>query len=451
MPDPVGRSRRARVLPLSTLPRRRAAAMVRAPAAFEGSLEQFAARYVLPNLPLPDAVARFNRSLVDYCREQLPLFLVRQVGLTERGRDYLTAEGDRFRATDNAPAWAVHYAVFHDLEVQGEQFARFIDGLPTHMFDAMRAMDSSVHDAGWHIAHIYNVKDGNTDFQHWDRETLTWRFVRNIHPCNYFLVPLVHWQASGGDERVIVYFAHLYAQRYADIWPDFLALARAEPIPYHTLFGQIRLAYGTDEPTSPAVRGSPGPASAKQPAGHGRAVGAEPAPGPGAARKPLTDGQVARKMRTESAWYYTRRMHSDPRGRTPSQMWGEHDAEALRLREEALKLYDAGKLSRSGRPKNADTGGVGVGRIEAPNSPSSAGAQPSVTYHHSRLCFKADQIEPLPMDGSFRVVTKVGTFQMTKAQFYRDFANVVGSRSYRTPGGYHYPTLPARAERHRVH
>lgn len=71
-------------------------------------------------------------------------------------------------------------------------------------------------------------------------------------------------------------------------------------------------------------------------------------------------------------------------------------------------------------------------------------------YRHTCLCFKADQIEPLPMDGSFRVTTNAGTFQMTKAEFYRVFANVLLTRSYRAPGGYHYSVLPQRAERYRV-
>jgi curved DNA-binding protein CbpA len=68
-----------------------------------------------------------------------------------------------------------------------------------------------------------------------------------------------------------------------------------------------------------------------------------------------------------------------------------------------------------------------------------------VMYEFSRLCFKADVIESLSDQGSFRVVTPVGIFQMTKADFYRDFANVVRSRSYREGGIYHYPTVPQKA------
>src|SRR5262249_46286006 len=76
-------------------------------------------------------------------------------------------------------------------------------------------------------------------------------------------------------------------------------------------------------------------------------------------------------------------------------------------------------------------------------------AQP-VMYEFSRLCFKADIIEPLSDQESFRVITPGGTFQMTKADFYRDFANVVKSRSYREGGIYHYPTVPQKALRYRV-
>jgi len=79
-----------------------------------------------------------------------------------------------------------------------------------------------------------------------------------------------------------------------------------------------------------------------------------------------------------------------------------------------------------------------------------AGAAPTTTYHFSRLCFRRDAIEPIGRSEAFRVITPVGTFQMTKSDFYRDFQNVVESKSYREDGIYHYPKVPARAERYRV-
>ena len=72
------------------------------------------------------------------------------------------------------------------------------------------------------------------------------------------------------------------------------------------------------------------------------------------------------------------------------------------------------------------------------------------TYQFSRLCFKADIIEPLRDRDQFRVETPDGVFEMTKAQFYRDFANVVASQSYREKGIYHYPATPQKALKYRV-
>jgi len=47
------------------------------------------------------------------------------------------------------------------------------------------------------------------------------------------------------------------------------------------------------------------------------------------------------------------------------------------------------------------------------------------------------------------MITPVGVFQMSKAEFYRDFPNVVASRSYKA-GVYNYAQLPSKAEQFRV-
>lgn len=75
---------------------------------------------------------------------------------------------------------------------------------------------------------------------------------------------------------------------------------------------------------------------------------------------------------------------------------------------------------------------------------------PAVSYTFSRLGFKADKIEPLADDQAFRIVTPDGTFQMTKAEFYRVFANVVKTPSYTVQGIYHYRKPPRRIEPYRL-
>jgi hypothetical protein len=69
-------------------------------------------------------------------------------------------------------------------------------------------------------------------------------------------------------------------------------------------------------------------------------------------------------------------------------------------------------------------------------------------YYSSRLEFRAEVIEPLGMQDSFCVHTPHGTFQMTKADFHRDFLSVVNSSSYRDAGAYHYTRAPAKALRY---
>jgi hypothetical protein len=72
---------------------------------------------------------------------------------------------------------------------------------------------------------------------------------------------------------------------------------------------------------------------------------------------------------------------------------------------------------------------------------------PRKTYEFSRLCFKKAIIEPLSPSDEFRIITPVGTFQMSKADFYEAFPNVVKSRSYQEDGIYHYVKVLEKAKR----
>ena len=53
-----------------------------------------------------------------------------------------------------------------------------------------------------------------------------------------------------------------------------------------------------------------------------------------------------------------------------------------------------------------------------------------VEYSSSRLCFKADIIEQLNDNDEFAVHTPFGVFQMSKAEFYETFPNIVKTESY---------------------
>lgn len=68
-----------------------------------------------------------------------------------------------------------------------------------------------------------------------------------------------------------------------------------------------------------------------------------------------------------------------------------------------------------------------------------------VGYKSSRFCFKADIIEPLKENDSFVIDTSDGIFKLTKADFYREFSNVIKTKSYQEGRLYHYTTPPKRA------
>jgi hypothetical protein len=79
-----------------------------------------------------------------------------------------------------------------------------------------------------------------------------------------------------------------------------------------------------------------------------------------------------------------------------------------------------------------------------------SGINTVVAYRSTRLLFRADVIEPLTQSDRFQVETQVGTFEMSKADFYSSFANVVASESYQTDGAYSYSKVPKKALQYRL-
>lgn len=319
--------------------------MVPAPDAFSGSIEDLASNHVVPNLIAPRVVAKFHKLLLDYIKGSDPLFLIRALGETIRGQIYHTNDGERFKAADNAPAWWIHFVLFNEIVIPASSFASIIETLPTHFFEVAAQVPHSISSAGWHVAHIFPVKDHNTNYRTWDHNELARRCVLNIHPCNYFFIPKTDWQVWGGNEHVISYFAELYEGYYRSVWADFVSLA------------------GTG---SKALAKSSGPVA--------YAIAPRPA--------------VSAPIAVEQS--------------------------------EGASLHQQG------------------GRVHV------------LTYEATRLAFKADLIEPLHTSGRFRIVTPVGTFEMSKAEFYSAFPNVVKSKSYKEGRLYHYPTVPRVAQRFRT-
>jgi hypothetical protein len=240
----------------------------------------------------------------------------------------------------------MHYALFHEIRISQAEFPQVVETIPCHMFEVSAQLPESINTAGWHVAHIVDVKDRNVNFRSWDRTELTRRFLRNVHPCNYFFLPKPEWQRRGADTRVIGFFAALYADRYSSVWQEFLEMTGAD--------------------------------IAKLPR----------------ATRPIS-------------YQYA------PAG----------------LAEEPIDRHSNGSLLH--RPVVGAGGGATDVRV--------------VSYSASRLLFKADIIEPLRDEDKFRVTTPAGTYEMSKADFFRVFAHVPLTKSWRRDRIYHYPRPPAAA------
>ena len=306
-----------------------------APSAYSGSLDEFYERHAVHVLPDPDIVAYYHGLLAKVCEDPSFAFIVRYVDASTRGLQLETRHGVSYRPSDNSPAWWFHYLLYNRLRVRPDDFRALLDTAPTHMFEVARSIPTSVSAAGWHVAHIFGAKDGNTASDSWSRDELRRRFLRNLHPCNIFYIPKTNWQRNGAEPQVITYFADRFAERFGRVWTDFVAVAG------------LRF--------------------------EGRANGSLEF----SCAEPTTSSPV--------------------------------------------------RVDRSA-------------------------SDPAVTYtYRNRLCFKAKYIEPLTPDQAFRVVVAgIGVYQMTKAEFYETFPNIVVSASYRDHGLYHGANLHARAARFRV-
>lgn len=198
-----------------------------APDRFEGPLEKLYDKYARYVLPAPEIVETFHKKLVAYLAENDPIFLTRNVGRQKRGIDERVACGSRLRPTDNSPAWWVHHHLFNLNTALLDDFPAAIESIPCEMFRVK--LPETINSAGWHVAHLYDVKDDNTDYPNWSAEELLWRTVRNIHPCNYFYIPKTDWKRHGGQAEVLSFFQAKYANLYAAVWEEFLQLAQATP------------------------------------------------------------------------------------------------------------------------------------------------------------------------------------------------------------------------------
>lgn len=215
--------------------------MIPAPARFSGTLQQLFDEYVSKLLPTVRTVEHLHDMIQRYCELDGVVYLLRQVSGTNRGQTYRTNTGARFRATDNAPAWWMYGRLAAEWTPSLSEFSDEMSRVPAKMFDVTSPASKLINSNRWHVAHIYNVKDGDTTYQKWSRLELARRFARNVHPCNQFYIPIADWQRYGEATEVKGFFIEQYRRRYSAIWPAFLALIDGADPPWESRFGSYHL------------------------------------------------------------------------------------------------------------------------------------------------------------------------------------------------------------------
>jgi hypothetical protein len=99
----------------------------------------------------------------------------------------------------------------------------------------------AINKARYHVAHLFDVQAGrdNSKPERWASREVEIRFLRNIHPCNAFYIPIPKWWFYGGDLAVKAFFYKRYSDRYRQCWDEFLeavggeALSHADPDPLY--------------------------------------------------------------------------------------------------------------------------------------------------------------------------------------------------------------------------
>jgi hypothetical protein len=166
-----------------------------APKRFTGYLHDLFSNHLALALPPQDHVTELHATLMEYVQRGPRVFAVRNRNTLERASTLRTGGGDQIVWTDNSPPWAIHSILFKGEFLDPESFANWLKTMPIEFNTAHARKLDLINKAGYHVAHLFDVQNGrdNRDPGGWSTREVEIRFLRNIHPCNAFYVPLAKW------------------------------------------------------------------------------------------------------------------------------------------------------------------------------------------------------------------------------------------------------------------
>jgi hypothetical protein len=137
----------------------------------------------------------------------------------------MTRHGDQIIWTDNAPAWAIHSLLLQGRFLDETSFSDWLlNAMPIEFNSAHACKMDAINKARYHVAHLFDVQAGRDNSQplEWTKREVEIRFLRNVHPCNSFYIPIPKWKVYGGDPAVKTFFSNRYSERYRACWNEFL-------------------------------------------------------------------------------------------------------------------------------------------------------------------------------------------------------------------------------------
>jgi hypothetical protein len=229
---------------------------------FKGGFSDFYDQYILPQLPIPESVSSIHRLLVECINDESTPLIVRKFNGTWKGqKDVFSKRGvlytsfkREFICSDNEVAlWVYARAVTGDYK---ERLKSLREVILNQAFPIGFACNKSIGEntefwsnwkkesweincfskRGWLHAHLNDVNTG-FDIKNISIDQLKIRSFRYLHPANHFLIPsFKKFKNNNLDERkdfgaidsIKQFIASMYAQRYLDIWDEFLQLTQSD-------------------------------------------------------------------------------------------------------------------------------------------------------------------------------------------------------------------------------
>lgn len=219
------------------------------PNEYNGNFESFYKEYIEPNLPDPESVKIAHNLIINYLKNEKPLYVVRKFSeFSQRGHIY-SFHGINFIVGDNEPALWFYARSCNQLNFSQINFESIIQDqlFPIGFSTNKRKKNENKEEwktwgkekweiefcnKGWFHAHLYDAaKNISLDLS---KNNFNMRMIRYLHPANHFPMPShyknryitrLNSKDMSEQEGIKAFIINKYKERYSEIWDEFISMA----------------------------------------------------------------------------------------------------------------------------------------------------------------------------------------------------------------------------------